>query len=50
VRADGSDAIDQLEQLGDVVAVGGRDSQRERDPVAAADDVMLAAQTGPIDR
>jgi len=50
VRADRCDAIDELEQLGDVVAVSGRHGQRERDPVAAADDVMLAAQTGAIDR
>ena len=50
VRADRRDAIDELEQLGDVVAVRRGQRDRERQPVAAADQVVLAAFARAVDR
>jgi hypothetical protein len=50
VRADRRDTIDELDQLRDVVAVGGGERDRERQPVAAADQVVLAAFARAVDR
>ena len=50
VRADRRDTVDELEQLGDVVAVPRRQRDRERQPVAAADQVVLAAFARAVDR
>ena len=44
------DAIEQFEQLGDVVAVGGGERPGERQPAAVYEDVVLAAAPAAIDR
>ena len=49
VRADGRDAVDEVGQLGDVVAIGRGQRRRERDPVARADQVVLAAFAAAVD-
>jgi hypothetical protein len=48
--ADGRHAIEQLEQLGDVIAVAAGERPRERDPAAVYEEVVLAAGPAPIDR
>lgn len=50
VAADRRDAGDKLEQLGDVVAVGGGHGRRQRHPVPAADQVVFAAFAAAVDR
>jgi hypothetical protein len=44
------DAIEQLEQLGDVVAVGGGERPGQWQPAAVYEEVMLAAPAAAIDR
>ena len=44
------DAVEQFEQLGDVVAVGGRHCPGERQAAAIYEEVMLAAAPAAIDR
>jgi hypothetical protein len=44
------DAVEQLEQLGDVVAVGGGQRPGERQPAAVYEEVVLAAPAAAIDR
>ena len=44
------DAIEQLEQLGDVVAVGGGNGPGERQAAAVYEEVVLAAAPAAIDR
>ena len=48
--ADGRHAIEQLEQLRDVVAVAARERPCERDPAAVYEEVVLAARPATIDR
>lgn len=50
VRADRWDTINELDQLGDVVAIRGRQRRGQRQPVAAADQVVLAAFARAVDR
>ena len=47
---DGWDGIDQRQQLGNVVAVGPGDLDRQRDPVGRGQDMMLGAGLAPIRR
>jgi hypothetical protein len=44
------DSVEQLEQLRDVVAVGGRECPGERQATAVYEDVMLAAAPAAVDR
>jgi hypothetical protein len=44
------DAVEQFEQLGDVVAVGGGERPGQRQPAAVYEEVMLAAPAAAIDR
>src|ERR1044072_7433568 len=44
------DAVEQFEQLGDVVAVGGGQRPGERQPAAVYEQVVLAAAPAAIDR
>ena len=48
--AHGRDAIEQLEQLCDVVAVGGGERPGERQPATVYEEMVLAARTSAIDR
>jgi hypothetical protein len=48
--AHGRNAIEQVEQLRDVVAVGGGERPGERQPAAVYEEMMLAARTAPVDR
>ena len=48
--AHGRHAVEQLEQLGDVVAVAAGERPGERDPAAVYQQVMLAAEAAPVDR
>jgi hypothetical protein len=48
--ADGWHPVEQLEQLGDVVAVAGGERPGKRDAAAVYEQVMLAAGSAPIDR
>ena len=48
--AHGWDAVEQFEQLGDVVAVGGGQRPGERQPAAVYEQVVLAAAPAAIDR
>ena len=50
VGANRWDTVDELEQLCYVVTVGGGQRDRQRDPVAAADQVVLAAFARAVDR
>ena len=50
MRADRWDAVDELEQLRDVVAVRRCQGDRQRHAVAAADQVVLAAFARAVDR
>jgi hypothetical protein len=42
--------VEQLEQLGDVVAVGGSERPGQRQPAAVYEEVVLAAPAAAIDR
>ena len=44
------DAVEQFEQLRDVVAVGGGERPGKRQPAAVYEEVMLAAPAAAIDR
>ena len=44
------DAIDERDQLGDVVAVAARQRPGERDPGRVDEEVVLGAVSGPINR
>ena len=44
------DAVEQLEQLGDVVAVGGGERSGQRQPAAVYEQLMRAAPPAAIDR
>jgi hypothetical protein len=44
------DAVEQFEQLGDVVTVGGGQRPGERDPAAVYEEMMFAAPAAAIDR
>jgi hypothetical protein len=48
--ADGRHAVEQLEQLGDVVAVAAGERPGERDPAAVYEQVVLAACPAAVDR
>jgi hypothetical protein len=39
--SDGADSIDERQQLGDVVAVAARETDRERDAVTVGDQMVL---------
>jgi hypothetical protein len=43
-------AVEQLEQLGDVVAVAARECPRERDAAAVYEEVLLATRAAAVDR
>jgi hypothetical protein len=47
--AHGRHAVEQLEQLGDVVAIAAGDSPRERDTATVYEQVVLAAPPAAID-
>jgi hypothetical protein len=47
---DGRYAVEEREQLGDVVAVAARERPGERDAAAVYEQVVLAAATAPVDR
>ena len=47
--ADGRHAVEQFDQLGDVVAVGAGERPGERDAAAVYEEVVLAAATAPVD-
>jgi hypothetical protein len=44
------DGVQQGQELGDVVAVTAGQRDRERDPVAVDEEMVLAAWPGPVDR
>lgn len=48
--ADGRHSVEQLDQLGDVVAVAAGERPGERDAAAVYEEVVLAASTAPVDR
>jgi hypothetical protein len=48
--ANRGDAVEQREQLGDVVAVGSCQRPGERQAAAVYEEVVLAARTTPVDR
>jgi hypothetical protein len=48
--ADGRHAVEQLQQLGDVVAVAAGKRPRQRHAAAVYQEVVLAAATTPVDR
>jgi hypothetical protein len=48
--ADGRHPVEQLEQLGDVVAVAAGERPGERNTAAVYEQVVLAAATAPVDR
>jgi hypothetical protein len=48
--AHGRYAVEQLEQLGDVVAVAAGERPGERDPAAVYEEMVLAARSAAIDR
>ena len=48
--AHGRHAVEQLEQLGDVIAVAARDSPGQWDAAAVYEQVVLAACPAPVDR
>jgi hypothetical protein len=50
LAADGRDALDERDQLGDVVAVAAGDCPGERDPARVYKKVMLGAVSGSINR
>ena len=44
------DAVEQFEQLGDVVAVGGGERPGQRDATTVYEQVVVATATAPVDR
>jgi hypothetical protein len=48
--ADGRHAVEQFEELGDVVAVAAGERPGQRYPAAVYEQVVLAAATAPVDR
>jgi hypothetical protein len=46
--ADRWDGVEEREQLGDVVVVGGGEQAGERDAVGVRDQVVFTAGTGPV--
>jgi len=50
LTGDGRDAVEQWNQLRDVVAVAARDRPGERDPGRVYEQVMLRAVSGPVNR
>ena len=48
--ANGWHAVEQLEQLGDVVAVAAGERPRQRDAAAVYEEMLLAAAPAPVDR
>jgi hypothetical protein len=50
LAADGRDALDERDQLGDVVAVAAAERPGERDPARVDEKVMLRAVSGSINR
>jgi hypothetical protein len=48
--ADGQHPVEQLEQLGDVIAAAAGESPGERDPAAVYKQVVLAAGLGAVNR
>ena len=48
--ADGRDAVEQFDQLGDVVAVAAGERPGERDATAVYEEMVLAAPAAAIDR
>jgi hypothetical protein len=48
--ADGRHPVEQLDKLGDVVAVAAGERPRERDAAAVYEQVVLAAGSAAIDR
>ena len=48
--ADRRDGVDQGQQLGDVVAVAAGDADGQRQAAGVADQVVLAASSGAVDR
>ena len=46
----GWDRLDEWQELGDVVAVGGGEEAGERDAVGVGDQVVLAAGSAAVDR
>jgi hypothetical protein len=48
--ADGRHAVEQLDQLGDVVAVAAGERPGERDAAAVYEEMMLAPPAAAIDR
>jgi hypothetical protein len=46
----GRDRVDQREQLGRVVGVGRRETDRQREAVAVDDQVVLRAELAAVDR
>jgi hypothetical protein len=50
LAADGWDAVEELDQLGDVVAVAAGERPGERDAAAVYEEMVLAAPPAAIDR
>ena len=50
LAADGADAVDQGQQLGDVVAVGAGVGRQQRDACGVADQVVLGACASAVNR
>ncbi len=50
LAADGGDAVDEGQQLGDVVAVAGGQRDGQRDAVAVDQQAVLGAQAGAVNR
>jgi hypothetical protein len=50
LAADGRDAFDERDELGDVVAVAARDRPGERDPARVYEKMVLGAVSGSINR
>jgi len=44
------DAVEQRDQLGDVVAVAARDRERERDPGGVDEEVVFRPGSAPVNR
>jgi len=48
--AHGRDPVEQVEQLGDVVAIGGGQRPRQRQPASVYEEMVLTAAPAAIDR
>ena len=48
--SDGGHAVEQRDQLRDVVAVAAGDREREREPTAVDEEMMLGAGTASVNR